>query len=87
MLLWSDIYANYNLLPCSKVRIHCMNRNVSVAVVGSGISGLALSIALRQKGFMNISVYEKDGSFESRRQGYGLTILQGKSALRSLGVL
>jgi salicylate hydroxylase len=64
-----------------------MNRNASIAIVGSGISGLALSIALRQKGFLNISIYEKDASFDSRRQGYGLTILQGKSALRSLGVL
>lgn len=34
-----------------------MNRNVSIAIVGSGISGLALSIALKQKGFLNISIY------------------------------
>lgn len=64
-----------------------MNKEIGIAIIGSGISGLALSIALRQKGFSNVCVYEKDASFDSRRQGYGLTILQGKSALRSLGVL
>lgn len=64
-----------------------MKTNISIAIVGSGISGLALSIALKQKGFSNISIFEKDASFDSRRQGYGLTILQGKSCLRSLGVL
>lgn len=64
-----------------------MNRNTKIAVIGAGISGLALSIALRQLGFVNVTIFEKDPSFDSRRQGYGLTILQGKSALRKLGVL
>jgi 2-polyprenyl-6-methoxyphenol hydroxylase-like FAD-dependent oxidoreductase len=64
-----------------------MDKNSKIAVVGAGISGLALSIALKQLGFRNIKIFEKDASFDSRRQGYGLTILQGKSALRELGVL
>jgi 2-polyprenyl-6-methoxyphenol hydroxylase-like FAD-dependent oxidoreductase len=64
-----------------------MNKAARIAVVGAGISGLALSIALRQLGFTNIKIFEKDVSFDSRRQGYGLTILQGKSALRKIGVL
>jgi 2-polyprenyl-6-methoxyphenol hydroxylase-like FAD-dependent oxidoreductase len=64
-----------------------MDKKSRIAVVGAGISGLALSIALKQKGFTNIKVFEKDPSFDNRRQGYGLTILQGKSALRKIGVL
>lgn len=64
-----------------------MDKAARIAVVGAGISGLALSIALKQRGFTNITIFEKDISFDFRRQGYGLTILQGKSALRKLGVL
>jgi 2-polyprenyl-6-methoxyphenol hydroxylase-like FAD-dependent oxidoreductase len=64
-----------------------MDKASRIAVVGAGISGLALSIALKQEGFKNVQIFEKDVAFESRRQGYGLTILQGKSALRQLGVL
>ena len=64
-----------------------MNKATRIAVVGAGISGLSLSIALRQLGFTNINIFEKDISFDYRRQGYGLTILQGKSALRKIGVL
>ena len=64
-----------------------MDKNSKIAVIGAGISGLALSISLKQLGFSNIKIFEKDVSFDSRRQGYGLTILQGKSALRKLGLL
>ncbi len=63
-----------------------MDRTSKIAIVGAGISGLALSIALRQNGFKNVQIFDKDASFDRRRQGYGLTILQGKSALRKLGV-
>lgn len=64
-----------------------MDRASKIAIVGAGISGLTLSIALRQIGFKNISIFEKDGSFDCRKQGYGLTILQGKAALKKIGVL
>ena len=64
-----------------------MNKASKISVIGAGISGLALSIALRQLGFTSVDVFEKDVSFDSRRQGYGLTILQAKSALRKVGVL
>ena len=40
---------------------------VHVAVVGGGIGGLALAIALIRRGF-RCTVFEKDPSFEFRRQ-------------------
>lgn len=58
-----------------------------IAVIGGGISGMAMALSLRTEGFSNVTIFEKDSSFQQRRQGYGLTILQGKSVLRSLGVL
>ena len=55
-----------------------------VAIVGGGIGGIALAAALQHRG-VPCAVYEKDASFEERRQGYGLTMQQGARALRSLG--
>ena len=40
-----------------------MDKNSKIAVVGSGISGLALSIALKQLGFSSIKIFEIDASF------------------------
>ena len=58
-----------------------------IAVIGGGISGLALAVSLKLKGFERVNVFEKDVDFSERKQGYGLTILQGKRVLRELGVL
>ena len=80
---------------------------VHIAIVGGGIGGLALALALLRRGEENIrimlafahsshdsfvtpgfkcTVFEKDPSFQHRRQGYGLTIQQGSSALVALGL-
>jgi salicylate hydroxylase len=67
--------------------MRAIDRQSRIAIVGGGISGLALAIALKLKGFTRLKVFEKDDSFGSRRQGYGLTILQGKRVLKTLGVL
>lgn len=56
----------------------------SVAICGGGIGGLALAIACQHRS-IPCTVYERDGSFEERKQGYGLTMQQGARALRSLG--
>lgn len=39
-----------------------------------------------QNGFKNVTVFERDETVGQRRQGYGLTILQGISALKKLDV-
>lgn len=56
-----------------------------IAVVGGGIGGAAVALALQQRG-MRVVVFERDASFSSRRQGYGLTMQQGGTALTRLGL-
>lgn len=58
--------------------------DISVAIVGGGIGGIALAAALQHRNVPCV-VYERDTSFEERNQGYGLTMQQGARALRSLG--
>lgn len=54
-----------------------------VVIVGGGIGGPALAIALLQRG-ISCLVLEADSSFAERRQGYGLTVQQGGAALAEL---
>ena len=60
---------------------------MKIVIVGGGIGGFAVGIGLLQYGFLDVIVYERDTGMDSRRQGYGLTILQGISALNRLHVL
>eukprot|EP00581_Thalassiosira_minuscula_P002898 CAMPEP_0183737802 /NCGR_PEP_ID=MMETSP0737-20130205/52964_1 /TAXON_ID=385413 /ORGANISM="Thalassiosira miniscula, Strain CCMP1093" /LENGTH=635 /DNA_ID=CAMNT_0025972179 /DNA_START=763 /DNA_END=2670 /DNA_ORIENTATION=- len=57
---------------------------ISVAIIGGGIGGIALAAALQHRGIPSF-IYERDTSFEERKQGYGLTMQQGARALMSLG--
>ncbi len=57
---------------------------MSVAIIGGGIGGIALAAALQHRNIPCV-VYERDISFDERKQGYGLTMQQGARALRSLG--
>jgi 2-polyprenyl-6-methoxyphenol hydroxylase-like FAD-dependent oxidoreductase len=45
------------------------NETRNIAVVGCGIGGAALALALQQKG-LPVKVYEGDTSFDVRKQGY-----------------
>ena len=56
-----------------------------VAVVGAGLGGVALALALQHRG-VRVRVFERDGGFAERSQGYGLTMQQGGAALSQLGV-
>ena len=56
-----------------------------VGIIGGGISGMALALALRHRNIPCI-VFEKDVSFDSRCQGYGLTMQQGGRILQKLGI-
>jgi hypothetical protein len=59
----------------------------SVAVIGAGVGGLAAAVALRNVG-IKCSVFERDHSLLSRREGYGLTLTNNpKGPLATLGVL
>lgn len=57
---------------------------LEIAVIGGGIGGCALALALQQRGF-RVRVYERDSHFNARAQGYGLTMQQGARTLRQLG--
>jgi salicylate hydroxylase len=70
--------------PVESVRVR--NARLHVAIVGGGIGGLGLALALAQHGIA-CTVLERDASFDSRRQGYGLTLQQGQRSLRALGLV
>lgn len=55
-----------------------------VVIVGGGIGGCALALALQQRE-IPCTVYERDPSFGSRAQGYALTMQQASNTLRRLG--
>ena len=56
-----------------------------VAIIGGGLGGAALALAL-QKLNIPFQIYEKDKAFNERKQGYALTMQQGASALKVLGL-
>ncbi|GMH48099.1 hypothetical protein TrVE_jg5663 [Triparma verrucosa] len=56
----------------------------NVIIVGSGIAGPSLYLALRHRGISSV-ILDKDTSKSSRSQGYGLTLQQGMRAMRFLG--
>lgn len=63
----------------------CSSVDVDVAIVGCGIGGAALALALQQRG-ISYAVFERDLDFKQRKQGYGLTMQQGSIALARLGI-
>ncbi|CAF1019157.1 unnamed protein product [Adineta steineri] len=59
---------------------------MKIVIIGGGLGGFATGIGFLQHGYKDVIVYERDTGMDSRRQGYGLTILQGISALKRLQV-
>ena len=56
-----------------------------VAIIGGGIGGMALAVAcLHRK--IPFTLYERDNGFETRTQGYGLTLQQASKAIEGLGI-
>jgi len=56
-----------------------------VAIIGAGIGGVALALACLHRG-IPFTIYERDDNFESRSQGYGLTLQQASKAIEGLGI-
>lgn len=56
-----------------------------VAIIGGGICGVALAVACLHRG-IPFTLYERDDSFNSRSQGYGLTLQQASNAIKGLGI-
>ena len=62
--------------------------DAKIAVIGSGMGGLSAALSLKQAGFSNVTVYERDVHFSERRDGYGLTLSYNeKGPLAKLGLL
>ena len=57
----------------------------TVAIIGGGIGGVALAVACLHRG-IPFTLYERDASFDSRSQGYGLTLQQASKAIEGLGI-
>jgi salicylate hydroxylase len=74
-------------VPSSKRNHQNLNidPNVHISIIGGGIGGLALAIALQHRS-IPFTIYEKDLNFDERQQGYGLTMQQGSQALLALGL-
>ena len=56
----------------------------TIVVSGGGIGGAACAVALQKQGF-SVFVLESDTGFDSRKQGYGLTV-QGTDLRDGLGI-
>ncbi len=73
-------------LVCSIDNPKADNENYPhVAIIGGGIGGMALAVACMHRR-IPFTLYERDSSFESRSQGYGLTLQQGRKAIEGLGI-
>lgn len=56
-----------------------------LAIIGGGIGGSALAVACSHRG-IPFTLYERDGRFDARSQGYGLTLQQASKAIQGLGI-
>ena len=73
------VISDDHLLPDKKSYPH-------VAIIGGGIGGTALAVACLHRG-IPFTLYERDSGFETRSQGYGLTLQQASKALNGFGIL
>lgn len=56
-----------------------------VAIIGGGIGGIALAVACLHRG-IPFTIFERDASFDTRSQGYGLTLQQASKAMEGFGL-
>jgi salicylate hydroxylase len=61
------------------------NHYPHVAIIGGGIGGVALAVACLHRG-IPFTLYERDRGFDTRSQGYGLTLQQASKAIEGLGI-
>src|SRR5215210_3265966 len=62
-----------------------MNKEISIAVVGAGMGGMAVAGTLRRAGFTNIRIYEQASRFA--RIGAGIQMMPNSmKVLRGIGI-
>jgi salicylate hydroxylase len=80
-----DHCSGSGLIPTTSRPIADSENYPHVAIIGAGIGGLALAVACLHRG-IPFTLYERDSSFDSRAQGYGLTLQQASNAIKGLGL-
>jgi 2-polyprenyl-6-methoxyphenol hydroxylase-like FAD-dependent oxidoreductase len=60
-------------------------RYPKLAIIGGGIGGVALAVACLHRQ-IPFTIYERDPDFDTRSQGYGLTLQQASKAIAALGI-
>ena len=73
------------LLPAPQPPKPDNTRFPHVAIIGSGIGGTALAVACLHRG-IPFTLYERDADFDTRAQGYGLTLQQAHTAVKGFGI-
>lgn len=73
------------LQRAEKVVLADFKKYPNIAIIGGGIGGVALAVACLHRG-IPFTLYERDESFNSRSQGYGLTLQQASKAVEGLGI-
>ena len=62
--------------------------DLRIAIVGTGLAGLSTALSLEQVGYRQITLYERDASWDARKEGYGLTLTYDpRGTLNALQVL
>jgi salicylate hydroxylase len=80
-----DTCSGSGLLPTLNPIVADTERYPHVAIIGAGIGGVALAVACLHRG-IPFTLYDRDSSFDSRAQGYGLTLQQASNAIKGLGL-
>ncbi len=73
------------LVSCEDAVPPDLKKYPHIAIIGGGIGGVALAVACLHRG-IPFTLYERDESFSSRSQGYGLTLQQASKAIEGLGI-
>lgn len=74
------------LVPASESNLELSAQNYPhLAIIGGGIGGVALAVACMHRG-IPFTLYERDSGFDTRSQGYGLTLQQASRAIEGLGI-
>ena len=78
--------AGSGLIPAVKHPTPDNENYPHIAIIGGGIGGVALAVACLHRD-IPFTLYERDKSFDSRSQGYGLTLQQASKAIKGFGIL
>ncbi len=73
------------LIPSAGRVIAAAENYPHIAIIGAGIGGVALAVACLHRG-IPFTLYERDSAFDTRSQGYGLTLQQASKAIKGFGL-